>query len=111
MLLTSESPKAVPVTLLYIQVIYLLVLLLFSHQSFFFNPVDCRAPLSKRFPREEYWSGMTLPSPGDLPNPGVKPASPALQADSLPLSHQGSPSVAEKGKLRPEFPRIKGSSQ
>jgi len=36
------------------------------------------------FSRPEYWSGEPLPSPRDLPNPGIKPASPALQADSLP---------------------------
>ena len=42
------------------------------------------------FPRQEYWSELPFPSPGDLPDPGIKPASPALQADSLLLSHQGS---------------------
>ena len=36
------------------------------------------------FPRQEYWSGLPFPSPGDLPNPGIEPGSPALQADSLP---------------------------
>ena len=41
------------------------------------------------FSRQECWSGLPLPSPGDLPNPGIRPGSPALQADSLPLSHQG----------------------
>ena len=40
------------------------------------------------FPRQEYWSGF--PSPGNLPEPGIKPRSPAWQADSLPLSHLGS---------------------
>ena len=43
----------------------------------------CPAPLSKEFPRKEYWSGLPFPSPGDLPDPGIKPMSPALQADSL----------------------------
>ena len=46
------------------------------------------------FSRQEYWSGLPCPPPGDLPNPGFKPAtlaSPALQADSLLLSHRGSP--------------------
>ena len=43
------------------------------------------------FSRQEYWSGLPFPSPGDLPNPGIKLTSPALQVDSLPLSHQGSP--------------------
>ena len=52
-----------------------------------------QAPLSKRFPREEYWSGLPCPPPGDLRNPGIEhssPVSPALQADSLLLSHRGS---------------------
>ena len=43
------------------------------------------------FPRQEYWSGLPFPSPGDLPNPEIEPLSPALHADSLPLSHLGSP--------------------
>ena len=43
-----------------------------------------QAPLSKGFPRQEYWSGLPFPSPGDLSNPGIKPSFPALQADSLP---------------------------
>ena len=49
------------------------------------NPMDCvahQAPLSMGFFRQEYWSGLPYPSPGDLPNPGTKPRSPALQADS-----------------------------
>ena len=50
-----------------------------------------QAPLSMGFPRKEYWSGLRFPTPGDLPNLGIEPVSPALQADSLPLSHQGSP--------------------
>ena len=53
-----------------------------------------QAPLSMVFSRQEYWSGLRCPPPGDLPNPGIKLASPgslALQIDSLPLSHQGSP--------------------
>ena len=43
-----------------------------------------RAPLSMGFPRQEYWSGLLFPSPGDLPDPGIEPMSPALQADPLP---------------------------
>ena len=43
-----------------------------------------QAPLSIGFSRQEYWSGVPFPSPGDLPNPGIEPRSPALQADSLP---------------------------
>ena len=52
-----------------------------------------QAPLSTGFSRQAYWSGLPFPSPGDLPDPEVEPASPvspALLADSLPLSHLGS---------------------
>ena len=41
------------------------------------------------FLRQEYWSGLSCPLPGDLPHPGIEPASPALQVDSLMLSQQG----------------------
>ena len=50
-----------------------------------------QAPLFMGFPRQECWSGLPFPSPGDLPNPEIKPVFPALQVDSLPLSRQGSP--------------------
>ena len=50
-----------------------------------------QAPLSMVFVRQEYWNGLPFPSPGDLPDPGIKPMSPGLQVDSLPLSHLGSP--------------------
>ena len=46
-----------------------------------------QAPLSVGFPRQEYWSGLPFPSPGDLPHPDTEPAPPALQADSFLLSH------------------------
>ena len=43
-----------------------------------------QAPLSMGFSRQEYWRGLPFPSPGDLPNPGLEPEFPELQADSLP---------------------------
>jgi len=49
-----------------------------------------QASLTIEFSRQEYWSGLPCPPPGDIPNPGIKPvypATPALQADSLSLSH------------------------
>ena len=49
-----------------------------------------QAPLSMGFSRQEYWSGLSFPSPGGLPNPGIKLRSPALQTSSLQLSYQGS---------------------
>ena len=52
--------------------------------------VACQAPLSIEF-YKQYWSGLLLPSPGDLPNPGIEPQSPTLQADSLPTELKGKP--------------------
>ena len=55
-----------------------------------------QAPLSMELSRQEYWSGLPFPTPGDLPDPGMESMSSeshALQADSLPLSHQGIPSI------------------
>ena len=43
------------------------------------------------FSRQAYWSGLPCPPTGDLPDTGIEPGSPSLQADSLPLTHQGSP--------------------
>ena len=53
---------------------------------FFATPwnVACQAPLSMELFWQEYWGGLPCPPSGDLPNPGIKPRSPALQADSLP---------------------------
>ena len=50
------------------------------------DPMDVatQVPLSVEFSRHEYWSGLPFPSPGNLPNPGTEPGSPALQADCLP---------------------------
>ena len=59
--------------------------------------VAYKAPLSMGFSRQEYWSGLPFPSPGDLPNPGIKPRSPALQADALPSKPPGK----QKVLLRP----------
>ena len=55
--------------------------------------VACQAPLSMRFSRQEYWSGLPFPSPGDLPDPGIEPRSPELQADSFPTELQGKPNT------------------
>ena len=56
-------------------------------------PLESRqAPLSMEFSRQEYWSGLPFPPPGDLPNPGTKTA---LLADSILLSHLGSSNITE----------------
>ena len=66
------------------------------------QPVDCGCPgpLSMEFSRQEYWSVLPFPSPGTLPNPGIEPRSPALQATSLPSEPSGKPKI--QGKKRKE---------
>ena len=59
-----------------------------------------QAPLSTESPSQEYWSGLPFPSPGDLPDPGINPGSPALQADSLPSESLGKPFTP------PSYPQI-----
>ena len=64
----------------------LLLLSRFSRVQLFESPwtVDYQASLSMGFSRQEYWIGLPLPSPGDLPDPGIEPGSLASQADALP---------------------------
>ena len=52
--------------------------------------VACQSSLSMGFSRQEYWSGLPFPLPGDLPDPGIEPMLPTWQANSSPPSHQGS---------------------
>ena len=54
---------------------------------------DCQAPLSMGFSRQEYWSGLPCPSPGNLPNPGIEPRSPTLLVGSLPAKLPGKPKL------------------
>ena len=63
----------------------------FSHVQLFATPrtVAHQAPPSMEFSRQEYWSGLPFPSPEDLPDPGIKPGSPALWADALPSEPPG----------------------
>ena len=53
--------------------------------------VAYQAPPSMGLSRQEYWSGLPFPSPGDLPDPGIKPRSPALEADTLTSEPPGKP--------------------
>ena len=57
------------------------------------GPTACQAPLSMVFSRQEYWSVLPCPSPWDLPNPGIKPRSPTLWANSLLSEPPGKPSI------------------
>ena len=70
---------------MYISKIILVKVKPLSHVRLFATPwtVAYQAPPSI-FSRQAYWSGLPFPSPGDLPNPGIKPGSPALQVDALP---------------------------
>ena len=65
----------------------------FSHVRLTVTPwtAACQAPLSMEFSRQEYWSGLPCPLSGDLPNPGIEPRSPALQADYSPSESSGKP--------------------
>ena len=66
----------------YLRVLVLVVQLCWPFATLW--TVARQAPLSMGFSRQEYWSGLPFPSPGDLPHPGIKSRSPALWADSLP---------------------------
>ena len=92
----SLSPKVSPVS----------KCKLLSHAQLFATPwtVAHQAPLSMRFSRQGYWSGLPFPSPGDLPDLGIEPGSPALQADSLPTELQGKP------EIEPRSPTLQADS-
>ena len=69
--------------------------MLLSRVQLFVIPwtVAYQVPPSVKFSRQEYWSGLPFPSPGDLPDPGIESRSPALQADALPSEPPGTPEV------------------
>ena len=66
-----------------------------SRVQLFVTPwiVAYQAPQSMEFSRQEYWCGLLFPSPGDLPNSGIEPGSPTLQADALPSESPGKPNL------------------
>ena len=76
-----------------------------SHVRLFAIPwtLAHQAPPSMGFSRQEYWSGLLFPSPGDLPDPGIEPRSPALQADDLTSEPPGKPIQNSFSKLLPLF--------
>ena len=63
----------------------------------------CQAPLSMGFSRQEHWSGLPFPPPGDLPDPGTEPGPPALQADSLLSEPPAKPQALAKSAVRGDF--------
>ena len=84
----------------------------FTHDRLL-DPMDCRhqAPLSVRLPRQEYWNGLPCTPPGDLPDPGIKsatPETPTLQVDFILLSHLNWPHTPQEteppAKLAKMFP-------
>ena len=78
---TSRNEKSIKekytLKILFPAIWQIVVVLLLSCVRLFATPwtVDCQASLSMGFPRQEYWNGLPFPSPGDLPNPGIEPAS------------------------------------
>ena len=74
-----------------LKILCLFAVIVLVVSSSFVTPwtVACQTPLSGGFSRQEYWSGLSFPSPGDLPDPGIELMTPALQGGSLALSHQG----------------------
>ena len=89
-----------------------------SHVQLFAAPwtIALKAPLSMEFSRKEYWSGLPLPTPGALPDPGIKPTSlvsPALQTDSLPTEPLEKPMSKDVSLNYPiaDIPATLGSHQ
>ena len=83
--------------------VYVCVCVLFAQSCpIFCDPMDCNlwASLSMKFSRQEYWSGLPFPAPGDLPNPGIEPRSLSLQADPLPSEPPGKLQGVQGGEQR-----------
>ena len=73
--------------------------------------VASQAPQSVEFSRQEYWSGLPFPSPGDLPDPGIEPGSPALQADAFPSEPPGQQSYKHTANTGHVYWREHSSTQ
>ena len=88
------SADVIPHTAYLLSVEVVKVVKLLSHVRLFETPWTAayQAPQSLEFSRQEYWNGVPFPSAGDLPNPGIEPRSPALQADALLSEPLGKPS-------------------
>ena len=80
----------------------------FSHVRLFANPwiVAHQAPPSMGFSRQEYWSGLPFLYPGDLPDPGIEPRSPTLQADALTSEPPGKPKIRKFKMFRSNTDRL-----
>ena len=73
-----------------------------SHRGSPWTTAD-QGPPSMEFSRQEYWGGLPFPFPGDLPDPGIKPRSPALRADALPSEPPGRPPTLDNIPMIPTF--------
>ena len=85
-------------SLLIISLLYAVMCLVAQSCRILCSPMDCIAhqgPLFMGFSRQEYWSGLPCPTPGDLPNPGIKPRSSALRVDSLLSEPPGKPKTLD----------------
>ena len=106
--LTHKQDSFLPYLLsLSLKSLLLLLLSHFSRVRLFVTPwtIAYQAPLSMGFSRQEYWSGLLFPSPGNLPDPGIEPGSPALQADSLLTGPPGKTSL-QKGCINLFYSRV-----
>ena len=89
--IAGENTKMMPFENIEINHHCALLCSVISHAQLFMTPWTVKLLCPWGFSRQEYWSGLPYPPPGGLPNSGIELGSPALQADSLPLSYHGSP--------------------
>ena len=87
--LSSQLPSAEALSIMKVKVKPLSLVQLFATPW----TVAHQAPPSMEFSRQEYWTGLPFPFPGDLPDPGIEPRSPALQADALSSEPPGKPII------------------
>ena len=98
----STKPNLFRNLIYYVESIVIVIVKSLSRVRLFATPwtVANGAPPSMGFSRQEYWSGLPFPSPGDLPDPGIEPGSPALQADALPSEPPGKSYVESIGECK-----------
>ena len=100
--ISELEDKMVEITSEELLLLSLLLVSCFCHVRLFVTPETAahQAPLSMGFSRQGYWSGLPFPSPGDIPDPGIEPVCPALQADSLLSEPQGKSSQFSNIKIQ-----------
>ena len=96
----TVNPNAI---VLYRSLLVIVTIQSLSRVQLFVTPstAACQAPLSMGFPRQEYWSGLLCPSPGDLPDPGIKPSTSALAGRFFTIEPPGKPlQESRKGHIQ-----------